>query len=220
MITQPNSNLEEYDKMIQLLVRQEIEMNPNSKFSKLVLAKFALGETTEKESISWACDLLEQGFDTPHLRILAGYTEPEARRDLEDFRSDFQKTVEELGLEFPPKPEAYTDFACYICRSYLDGILDYSTSHTTLYNIWRDTAYDSKNGIDKRFEVWMYLSESIELIYDGYGPLLEKFNGLNEKNHEEYFRKEAEEFLSQYSETKDEAEQVGSHNSGGCAPSA
>lgn len=163
-----------------------------------LLVRFALGQEFIREAIDWACDLLVGGEDTTHLRLLAGYSVVEAERSLEEFRADFRSTLEELGISVPPTREAFSEFACFICKSYLDGVLPCDTAHRILYQIWIETNYDARTKIDDRFDGWMYLCDSRSLVAEGYEPLLEKFDGLNEETYEEFFRKEAVSFLVAY----------------------
>ena len=52
--------------------------------------------------------------------------------------------------------------------------------------------------MDDRFEVWLYLSDSLDLIEDGYGPLDDRFVGLSRETFEEFFMKEVLRFLNTY----------------------
>lgn len=176
---------------------EKMELARSNRTQEL-LVRYALGEAFEREAVEWACQLLEEGEDTPHLRYVAGYTEIEIQQDPEEFRRDFRLALEELNLPVPPQREEFNDLACFICESFLSGAIAYHCAHDALYQIWMDTTYNPRYKTDNRFAVWMYLSDSISLVTDGYPPLLDKFEGLSETNYQAHFRREAVEFLNQY----------------------
>ena len=61
--------------------------------TKKLLTAYAIGDAGSQDVIDWATMMLTTGSDSPHLRVLAGYTEAQAETDLEDFRADFRKTL-------------------------------------------------------------------------------------------------------------------------------
>jgi hypothetical protein len=175
------------------------EMNETSKKqTRLLSVRYVLGQVADSEFVDWACDLLAQGMDSEHLRFLAGYSAHEIERDLDAFRDDLKATFEEMGVDLPSKPVAFSELACFICKRYLEGTLSYRGALSDLYKIWTETNYTPENRTDNRFDVWMYFDDSVSLVADGYDPLLEQFEGLNMNNQESYFRREAERFLTKY----------------------
>lgn len=48
------------------------------------------------DAVDWACEMLEYGYDTPHLRMLAGITKPTVRFECEYY---LENALEELKLK-------------------------------------------------------------------------------------------------------------------------
>jgi hypothetical protein len=175
------------------------EMNETTnRNTRLLGVRYVLGQIVGSEPVDWACDLLAQGMDSEHLRLLAGYSPHEIEQNLDAFRSDLNATFQELGVALPAKPAAFSEFACFICKQYVEGALSYRDALAGLYQIWTETNYNTENKIDNRFDIWMYFDDSVSLVAEGYGPLLEQLEGLDTDNQEVHFRREVERFLQKY----------------------
>lgn len=161
--------------------------------TKRLLTSYAIGDAAAKDVIDWATILLIDGRDSPHLRLLAGYTESQAEADSEEFRTDFRKTLAELGLELPPERTAYRDYACFICEAILVDTVPLREGHRILYRIWQDVNYEL--GDAQIFEPFMYLEDSLSLVAEGHTPLMERFNGLIEATYPDILRNEARLFI-------------------------
>ncbi len=166
--------------------------------TRSLLVCCAVGDARPGDIIDWACDELAAGRDGAELRRLAGYLAHEARQEPQEFREQFQRTLHEQGFEMPPPRAAYTDYACFICRAMLDASLPPARGARILYQVWSDSNTDPDYRSDGRFDIWVYLQDSLELIADGYGPLHERLAGLRPENHESFARREAERFLDRY----------------------
>lgn len=175
-------------------------MSPPS--TRKLLTKYALGNAASQEIIDWATGMLMESCDTAHLRMLAGYTESQAEADLEGFRADFRKALEELGLELPPERTAYKDYACFICEAILEETIALREGHRVLYSIWQEVNYGI-GGADI-FESFMYLEDSRTLVEEGYPPLMERFEGLNKWTYSDLLRNEARLFLRIHGQAKAE----------------
>ncbi|WP_309398654.1 hypothetical protein [Cerasicoccus maritimus] len=163
-----------------------------------LLVHIALGHDLGQEVIDWACELLVQGKSSKHLAYVAGYTLQVKNQNLEEFRTDLSLAIQELDLKLPDIKQAYSDYACMLCSDYLEGRLSQRSALNSLYAIWVDTNFDPNLRFDNRYDVWLYLEDSIQLSEEEYGPLLSVFKGINIANQEAYFRKEAEAFLKKY----------------------
>ena len=164
------------------------------RISELV-GRRALGEPVEAKLIAWACDMLAEGHDAKSLRFLAGGTENDSSLDIGD---EFDQALIELGYSPPPKREALDDYGCFVCRCIVDGNVDLENAHRILYEIWMKTNYDPEIEGDRRFDVWMYLQDSLELVEDGYQPLLPQFVGLSKKTYHDILKREAQSFIDQH----------------------
>ena len=79
----------------------------------------------------WAIDMLETGFDTEHLRILAGVNQPYNQFELQDLTT---KVLNELQLAFSDKEQTIKNYACYLIDKFLLGDL----TQITVLNILKD----------------------------------------------------------------------------------
>jgi len=166
--------------------------------TRKLLVSYALGECKNADIIAWACGKLGEGLDSPHLRLLAGYLPAEVERVSAEFREDFRQTLTELGIEFPPERDALAEYACFVCKAIVDGLVSPKQGHGILYEIWAETNYNPAKRIDDRFESWMYLVDSLELTEEGHAALLPRFEGLNRENYEQFVKQEAKSFLAIY----------------------
>lgn len=166
--------------------------------TRKLLVSYAVGECQTADIIAWACEKLGEGLDSPHLRLLAGYLPAEVERDSAEFWKDFRQTLTELGIKTPPERDAFADYTCFICKAMVDGLMPPKQGHGILYEIWAETNFNPAKRIDDRFESWMYLDDSLELIEKGYPALLPRFEGLNRGNYEQFVKDEAKSFLAIY----------------------
>ncbi len=150
-------------------------------------SRYALGDTSKEELITWACDLLGRGADTPHLRYLAG----RSPKDLDsEVRADFEAAVRELGLAAPPARSERDAFVRYVCERMISGQADLARAHAVLYDVWKEVA-QAGGGDSRKYEIWMYIADSLDTIADGYGPLLPKLADLRPETYHAVLIREA-----------------------------
>ena len=150
--------------------------------------------------IDWAYKKLVKEEETTYICYLAGFTLKEAEEKIDTFWWYFEKALQELDITIPSLSvaEARNQYACLICRDYLAGLLSVNEAHKLLYNICLENNCAEKSAIkDDRFYVWMYLSDSLDLVREGYGTL-PRFKYLTEDNYEEIFNQEANKFIAKY----------------------
>ena len=154
--------------------------------------------------INWAYKKLVKGEETTYICYLAGFTLKEADEKIETFQWYFEKALQELNITIPSLSvaEARNQYACSICRDYLTGLLSVSQAHKLLYDICLENNCAENSAIkDDRFYVWMYLSDSLDLVREGYGTL-PRFKCLTEDNYPEIFSQEAKNFIAQYCQSE------------------
>lgn len=171
---------------------------------KYIFLHFLINHRNKKCVISniidWAYEKLVQGKEITYICYLAGFTLEEADEKVETFWLYFEKALQELNITIPHLSiaEARSEYACLICQDYLMGLLCVDEAHDLLYDVWLENYYAENSVIkDSRFDVWMYLSDSIDLIKDGYGAL-PGFDDLTQDNYEKIFSRLAETFIAQY----------------------
>jgi hypothetical protein len=168
------------------------------RISELV-GRRTLGEPVEAKLIAWACDMLAEGHDTKSLRLLAGGIKNDSPQEIAE---EFNQALIQLGYSIPSKREALNDYGCFVCRRIVDGEIDLDIAHKVLYDIWQKTVYDSEFKGDRRFDVWMYLSDSLGLIEGGLVKdgfvLLPQFKGLSRNTYHDILKCEAQSFIGQH----------------------
>ena len=88
--------------------------------TNLILAMRGSNRDIRTEVSAWAVGLLEQGQDSPYLRICAGLSRDEPVSVFNDY---FDRTAEELGLSIPAEDEATSIYIIQRASSYLRGEL-------------------------------------------------------------------------------------------------
>lgn len=86
--------------------------------TKEILAYRALNRDVDENWVEWAVSMLEQGYDTPHLRILAGESPPFnqfASIELAD------STFRELGLDWSDTENSARKYAAELLEDMLEG---------------------------------------------------------------------------------------------------
>jgi hypothetical protein len=86
-----------------------------------ILAFKALNRDIDKAWVDWAVDMLMAGYDTEHLTILAGESEPFNQFQMQELAD---KVLAELQLDYSDKDQTIKNYACYLIDKSLDGELD------------------------------------------------------------------------------------------------
>ena len=180
------------------ILTSAMKRHETEEVTQLLLVEFALGRSVEIRLIEWACDQLASGGDSPHLRLLAGYNAKHLDTELASFRSDVVATISELRLRIPEVKEAYLWLACFHCRQYLSGKESADVALSSLYDIWRETAYEPELRVEGCFDVWMYLVDSVETVENGDGAVLDRFESVIRENLDRFLKAEAEAFLKRH----------------------
>lgn len=103
--------------------------------TKIVLAEFVLDNLKGEAAVQWACDLLEAGEDSYHLRILAGIHPADFDRDL------FKRVLKELALTLPSKEEAVKERLIFYLQGYLEGRFSVLESLSIAHQICIDLSH-------------------------------------------------------------------------------
>jgi hypothetical protein len=85
-----------------------------------ILAFKMLGSSIDKKWIDWAYDMLEAGFETENLVMLAGEIEPFNQFELQRLA---EKVLTELHLTWDDSELVYKNYICYLVSATLQGKL-------------------------------------------------------------------------------------------------
>ncbi len=130
----------------------------------------------------WAISLLEKDFDSPSLRILAGYDGDSVFEADEHFR----RVLRELHIPEPDFDASARAYACELCDRILAGTLNLRDGVRELYKICFATNYADD------FRIWLYLRQGLDNIEAGDPPW--SFENLTAENADEIVRAEAKRF--------------------------
>lgn len=150
--------------------------------TKVLFGRQALGRTFSEDYIDWAYEMLEQDYDTPQLRILAGLDRRSSIFEVEEY---FEKSLKELNIE-PLEPKAAVRaYACDIAQQIIDGQFPESRSTMkALRQLWLDSEYD----------IWSDLNEACDYLSSGDFPYTYPTATLD--NFDEILKKEAAQFIT------------------------
>ncbi len=144
-----------------------------------LLARRHLNQARLGDFVDWAVFLLEEGYDTEHLRMLASLGPAPASADIEYY---FGQTICELNWIVPPLPILLRLYAQDIAQRILDGTVPALEGCHEIYGIFRDLGYPED------MKSWLYLD-------DGLAP--ETYMELEGENWDMAIRQEAWRFLQQ-----------------------
>lgn len=106
-----------------------------------VLAEKALQNDTSEKWIDWALEMMESGYETEHLVILAGLS-PHLNRF--EFDDTVNKALKELSLDTIPKDEMVHGYVYYLVDQALNSKMSTKIVLATLRDICRDSDYDKE----------------------------------------------------------------------------
>ena len=111
--------------------------------------------------IEWAMDRLTAGSECPSTTLLAG---ADYEPDDEVVRL-FRRAAKEEGIRLPNESSELQWLESWICAEIVSGRIEPQIGLSSLYKLWVDSEFDP------RFSTWLYLSESVVLLEEGYGGL-------------------------------------------------
>lgn len=93
-------------------------MSPVTPKTRELFAKKHMSQVTVEDLIAWAVSMLESGYDTKNLGILASLTGPLYSSEVEDY---FERSVRELGWDAPKPEENLRWYTRYVAAKILSG---------------------------------------------------------------------------------------------------
>ncbi len=142
-----------------------------------LLARRYLNRASLGDFVDWAIFLLEEGYDTEHLRMLASLGPAPVFADIEYY---FGQTIRELNWIVPPLPILLRLYTQDIARCILDGTMPARDGCREIYGLSLDMNYPND------MTAWLYLDDGLE-------P--ETYRELEGENWDLAIRQEAWRFL-------------------------
>jgi hypothetical protein len=91
---------------------------PLSKLTFKIVAFHEIQQADTDESVDWAIEMMELGYESPTLFMLASFTKPTNYFEVIGFLKD---TIEELGLEMKSGEDATLSYASYYVHQIANG---------------------------------------------------------------------------------------------------
>jgi hypothetical protein len=157
-----------------------------SNLTNVVFGKRALHRICSADYIDWADEMLEQDYDTPHLRILAGL---DRRNSIVEVEPYFIHSLKELNIEQVEPKAAVQAYACDIAQQIIDGkFTSAREAIKTLYQICVDTNYDPD------YRVWLDLDDALDCLHCGDFPY--SYPSATLENIDRIIKQEAENWIA------------------------
>lgn len=141
------------------------------KSTSAILAAKALNRPIDSSWVDWAIDMLEAGFDTEHLVIIAGLYEPFNQFQLHDWT---EKALSELQLDYSDQDKTITNYASYLVESALNGEIESFKVLQILKNICIELDY--KSDLYDFYRLFFAKDDLIYLDYQHYWDGADKEN--------------------------------------------
>ena len=154
---------------------------------ELIAARLYLDMAISKDLIDWAVSMLESGFDSSSVRVLAGLSEPLDRIEVLEY---FKRAKTELNIPEISREDAITFYGCDICRKILRGEISPSDGAKRIYEIFQN---DDNN---KDFLIWLKIDDAIGYVSSNEYPY--SYPEMTRTNIDEIIRREARGFLNKH----------------------
>ena len=98
-----------------------------------LLAFKSLNHDIDEEWVQWAQEMIAIGFDTEHLRILAGASKPFNQFEMHELTD---QVLAELNLDYRDQDKVLKDYARYLINLFLNGNVDSLKTLESLKNVF------------------------------------------------------------------------------------
>lgn len=147
--------------------------------------KNALGFAAAVDYIDWAVEMLELGYDSRSLGMLASFER--STSSISDVEQYFYRAINELNFVKPSQTVAVRNYACNVAQQIINGQIEPKAAVEELYKICVATRY----GDD--FVIWFELEEALGLLLISEQPW--SYEGITLKNFDEIVKLEAKNFI-------------------------
>lgn len=156
-----------------------------------IFGKRALREASSTVYADWAIEMLNKGYNTRSLCILAGLDSFVSTYEAEDY---FLRTIKELNLTLPDSDTAIRSYACEIARQMVAGKISGREGVRMLFRICIATDHADD------FMVWLKLDDALDSLLYGHYPFT--YESLTLENIDQVAKQEAENFILQTCDNK------------------
>ena len=107
----------------------------------IILKMKAFNEDIDESWIDWAVDMIEAGYESDNLYMLAGYTRPYNQFELQELA---EKVLQDMNLDYADKEAAIRNYARFIIQNAIGVPITYFSTLEELKDIYYkiDTAYE------------------------------------------------------------------------------
>lgn len=125
-----------------------------------LLLKRVLGSAQPEDYVQWAVDLLCEGVNSYHLRILAGL---DLRFEREEVEHYFMKTCTDLNIEAAPEDVGPRLAAGLVRKTYDQGAVSAQTALRMMADLYKISEYS-----DSLLAIWYEIDEELSLRGSGH----------------------------------------------------
>jgi hypothetical protein len=137
------------------------EMNDLSPETISIFGREALGFVRPVEYVEWANHMLEKGFDTYNLCMLAGL---EPLLNMFEVQSHFKRSLDELGIVRVSKLEDIRNYALYLIKGLANKTIHPDDALPILEKICVHSDYSSE------YMIWYELNNARQDVESGHYP--------------------------------------------------
>lgn len=105
-----------------------------------ILKATAFNENIDESWVDWALEMMEAGYESDNLYMLAGMTKPFNQFELHELT---RKVLEELGFSYANKDTVLKNYVYYLISNSIDHSETYYKTLRELKNICQDLDLDS-----------------------------------------------------------------------------
>jgi hypothetical protein len=168
-------------------------MKPISELTYKVVAHAAFEEFEYDDCVDWAVEMLQLGYDTPALLLLAGITKPANPFEMPKY---VDEALNETGLKKKSGDEAALSYCCY----YIKKLLESNDVKYDLITLCRKCYDASRENYVAAFEG---LNDDWDLLKDGIYESM-YFGSLRLDNVENETKNDAQKWLDEYQKQIDD----------------
>lgn len=126
-----------------------------------LFGKRALYLISAEDYIDWAGESLVEGYDSFHLRILAGLERSASAYEAEAY---FLRCINELAFSVPDTEVARCAYACEMAQKIVDGEISGVQGIRAMYQLCLASAYEHD------FIIWLELDDALDNLLAGEYP--------------------------------------------------
>lgn len=115
-----------------------------------------MNRATSEDVVHWTLSLLESGYETPSLLILAGLTKPFYSSEIDEY---FRKSIKELEWDFPEGQQCIRDYLKFLAESIISDYKDQENMEKAVAEIYDCVV---SLGYPENLRRWIYVDEGLD----------------------------------------------------------